>query len=60
MFEVVHESAIKAGVIAAESFEGGIRDLYRTTEDDGVCCLRYRRADFSKGVIEWAIICFSF
>ena len=36
MIEGVREQAIAAGLIAAERFDQGIRDLHRTTEPDGV------------------------
>lgn len=47
MIEGVRESAIEAGIIDPESFDAGVRDLYRTAEPDGVFCYT-----FFKGVGE--------
>jgi SAM-dependent methyltransferase len=47
MIEGVRESAITAGLIEPEQFDAGVRDLYRTTEADGVFCYT-----FFKGVGE--------
>jgi SAM-dependent methyltransferase len=47
MIEGVREPAIAAGLIDPESFDAGIRDLYRTTQADGVFCYT-----FFKGVGE--------
>jgi SAM-dependent methyltransferase len=47
MIEGVRESAITVGLIAPEQFDAGVRDLYRTTEPDGVFCYT-----FFKGVAE--------
>lgn len=47
MIEGVREPAIARGLIAAERFDTGIRDLYRTAEADGVFCYT-----FFKGVGE--------
>lgn len=44
MIEGVRESAIEAGIIAAEAFDEGIRDLYRTAEADGVFCYTFFKA----------------
>jgi len=44
MIEGVRESAINAGIIEAEVFDTGIRDLYRTTEPDGVFCYTFFKA----------------
>ena len=41
MIEGVREPAIAAGLIAPERFDAGIRDLYRTTEADGVFCYTF-------------------
>jgi SAM-dependent methyltransferase len=41
MIEGVREPAIAAGLIDAEGFDAGIRDLYRTTEADGVFCYTF-------------------
>jgi ubiquinone/menaquinone biosynthesis C-methylase UbiE len=47
MIEGVREAAIAAGLTEPEHFDAGIRDLYRTTEADGVFCYT-----FFKGVGE--------
>jgi ubiquinone/menaquinone biosynthesis C-methylase UbiE len=44
MIEGVRESAVKAGLIDAETFEHGIKGLYRTTEPDGVFCYTFFKA----------------
>ncbi|MFH0801125.1 MAG: class I SAM-dependent methyltransferase [bacterium] len=44
MIESVRESAIKAGIVEPHVFEKGIRDLYRTTELDGVFCYTFFKA----------------
>ena len=44
MIEGVREPAIKAGFIAPQVFDQGIRDLYRTTEADGVFCYTFFKA----------------
>jgi ubiquinone/menaquinone biosynthesis C-methylase UbiE len=44
MIEGVRESALKAGIIEQDVFEKGIRDLYRTTEADGVFCYTFFKA----------------
>ena len=36
MIEGVREPAIAAGLIDAERFDAGVRDLHRTTADDGM------------------------
>lgn len=49
MIEGVREPAIKAGMIEPENFDAGIRDLYRTAEEDGVFCYTFFKA-FAKKV----------
>ncbi len=44
MIEGVRESAIEAGIAEPDTFEKGIRDLYRTTEPDGVFCYTFFKA----------------
>jgi hypothetical protein len=44
MVEGVRESAIQAGLAEQDMFEQGIRDLYRTTEADGVFCYTFFKA----------------
>jgi SAM-dependent methyltransferase len=41
MIEGVRRPAIDTGLITAERFDTGIRDLYRTAEDDGVFCYTF-------------------
>jgi hypothetical protein len=41
MIEGVRTSAISAGLIKQEDFDDGIRDLHRTTQDDGVFCYTF-------------------
>ena len=44
MIEGVRDAALKAGLIDQTSFEKGIKDLYRTTEPDGVFCYTFFKA----------------
>ncbi len=44
MIEGVREKALDAGIIDPESFDRGIRDLYRTAEPDGVFCYTFFKA----------------
>jgi hypothetical protein len=44
MIEGVRESAINAGMVEPQVFEKGVRDLYRTTEPDGVFCYTFFKA----------------
>jgi len=44
MIEGVHEPAIKTGLIEQNIFEKGIKDLYRTAEQDGVFCYTFFKA----------------
>jgi ubiquinone/menaquinone biosynthesis C-methylase UbiE len=44
MIEGVRESAIDAGIIEQDDFDKGIRDLYRTAEEDGVFCYTFFKA----------------
>jgi len=48
MIEGVRESAIRAEIIEPQVFESGIRDLYRTTEPDGVFCYTFFKATGNK------------
>jgi SAM-dependent methyltransferase len=41
MIEGVRESAVTAGLISERDFAAGVRDLYRTAEDDGVFCYTF-------------------
>jgi trans-aconitate methyltransferase len=49
MIEGVRKSAIEAGIIDPESFDAGVRDLYRTTEADGVFCYTFFKGVGQKG-----------
>ncbi len=44
MIEGVRQPAVAAGLIDAERFDHGIRDLHRTTEPDGVFCYTFFKA----------------
>lgn len=44
MIEGVREPALAAGIIEAEAFDSGIRDLYRTSETGGVFCYTFFKA----------------
>jgi protein-L-isoaspartate O-methyltransferase len=44
MIEGVRETAVEAGMIDPAVFDAGIRDLYRTTEPDGVFCYTFFKA----------------
>lgn len=44
MIEGVRTDAIQAGLIAEVDFDAGIRDLYRTTEPDGIFCYTFFKA----------------
>jgi ubiquinone/menaquinone biosynthesis C-methylase UbiE len=44
MTEGIREEAIEAGIIEQHVFEQGIKDLYRTTEADGVFCYTFFKA----------------
>ena len=49
MIEGVRDNALKKGLIEAERFDRGIRDLYRTTQSDGVFCYTFFKAVAMKG-----------
>ncbi|MCK9566305.1 MAG: methyltransferase domain-containing protein [Methanothrix sp.] len=44
MIEGVREQAVESGIIEQEDFEEGVRDLYRTTKEDGVFCYTFFKA----------------
>jgi precorrin-6B methylase 2 len=44
MIEGVREPALAAGLISADRFDRGIRDLYRTTHPDGTFCYTFFKA----------------
>jgi SAM-dependent methyltransferase len=41
MIEGVRSPAVSAGLIKPDDFDDGIKDLYRTTQDDGVFCYTF-------------------
>ena len=44
MIEGVRESSAKAGLIGGDTFDDGIKGLYRTMEADGVLCYTFFKA----------------
>ncbi|MDI9433862.1 MAG: methyltransferase domain-containing protein [Planctomycetota bacterium] len=44
MVEGVRAAALEAGLMDASDFDEGVRDLYRTTEPDGVFCYTFFKA----------------
>jgi hypothetical protein len=44
MIEGVRQAAFGAGLIEPAEFEAGVRDLYRTAEEDGVFCYTFFKA----------------
>lgn len=48
MIEGVRESSIEAGLLDEKTFDTGIKDLYRTTEKDGVFCYTFFKATATK------------
>jgi len=44
MIEGVRNSALQTGLIEQDVFDQGVRDLYRTAEDDGVFCYTFFKA----------------
>ena len=49
MIEGIRQAAIDAKMIEPAQIDRGIRDLYRTTEDDGVFCYTFFKAVAEKG-----------
>jgi ubiquinone/menaquinone biosynthesis C-methylase UbiE len=49
MIEGVRDAVLSAGLIDQITFDKGIRDLYRTTETDGVFCYAFFKAFSEKG-----------
>ena len=49
MIEGVRERALSAGIIDAETFDLGVRDLYRTAQADGVFCYTFFKAFAQRG-----------
>lgn len=48
MIEGVRDSALDAGITDSSSFDKGIKDLYRTTQPDGVFCYTFFKAVATK------------
>lgn len=48
MIEGIRESAIEAGLIDPQTFDDGVKGLYRTTETDGVFCYTFFKAFATK------------
>ena len=48
MIEGVRETSIESGLITGDTFDDGIRGLYRTTEEDGVFCYTFFKAVSTK------------
>lgn len=48
MIEGVREAATESGIIDSETFDKGIKDLYRTTKSDGVFCYTFFKATARK------------
>jgi len=48
MVEGIQEQAIARGLVDNETWEKGIRDLYRTTEQDGTFCYTFFKATGKK------------
>jgi len=44
MIEGVRDSALNVGLIEPRNFDHGIKDLYRTTQPDGVFCYTFFKA----------------
>ena len=49
MIEGVRDAALAAGMMEAEEFDAGVRDLYQTAEEDGVFCYTFFKATGKKG-----------
>jgi hypothetical protein len=52
MVEGVREWVIAGGLADQETWEKGIRDLYRTTEQNGMFCYTFFKAIGRKGVAD--------
>jgi hypothetical protein len=48
MIEGIRDDALRAGIVDQATFDNGIRDLYRTAEDDGVFCYTFFKAVATK------------
>ena len=51
MIEGVREPAIRAGLIAPDTFEAGVCDLYRTAQPDGVFCYTFFKGVGTVGTV---------
>ncbi|MFA5578978.1 MAG: class I SAM-dependent methyltransferase [Methanothrix sp.] len=49
MIEGVRDAALAAGMMGAGEFDVGVRDLYRTAEEDGVFCYTFFKATGKRG-----------
>jgi hypothetical protein len=49
MIEGVREAALAAGIADKSAFDRGVRDLYRTCDQDGVFCYTFFKAVAVKG-----------
>lgn len=56
MIEGVKKQAIEEGLVDPETWDRGIRDLYRTTEQNGIFCYTFFKAVGRKGVADTKII----
>jgi len=52
MIEGVRKQAIEEGLVDPEAWDRGIRDLYRTTEQNGIFCYTFFKAVGRKGVAD--------
>ena len=48
MIEGIQEQAVARGLVDNETWEKGVRDLYRTTEKDGTFCYTFFKATGKK------------
>lgn len=48
MIEGMRESSIQSGLLDTKTFDKGIKDLYRTTKEDGVFCYTFFKAVSTK------------
>ena len=44
MVKGMRDKAIRSGVISKEAWQRGIKDLYKTTEQDGTFCYTFFKA----------------
>ena len=48
MIEGIRQAAIDSGLSEEQAFDKGIRDLYRTSKEDGVFCYTFFKATGEK------------